>query len=159
MRTTTRLLIAAVAVIFALAVLWLAPAITQAQTEEEGTIPRLEKLVEDLLERVERLESIWEGPGPAPDDTNDAHCIIAYSGQMGGRPFLQNETKLRYLAQYGELPTHFVLITVKIDRETGETCLSMPRRRAGAGRLNAGTAAASKAATIGRRPPVRCPRA
>ncbi|MCZ0938711.1 MAG: hypothetical protein OXJ55_08755 [Caldilineaceae bacterium] len=123
MRTTTKILIAAIAVIIALAVLWLAPAVTQAQTEGEGTIPRLEKLVEDLLERVDRLESIWEGPGPALDNTNDAHCIIAFSGQMGGRPFLQNETKLRYLAQYGELPTAFVLITVKIDRETGETLL------------------------------------
>ena len=174
MRTTIKILTAAAAII-ALAVLWIAPAITQAQTKDDDTIPRLEEIVEDLLgrvdwleadvedllgrvewvedllgrldwletdiedrlglvdwleadvedllERVDRLESIWEGPGPAIDDTDDTHCIIAFSGQMGDRSFLQHETVLRYLDQYGEMPGDFVLLTVKIDSETGETLL------------------------------------
>lgn len=168
MRITGKILISAIAVIIALTVLWIAPAITQAQIREDDTISWLEELVEDLLDRVDRLEgdveellgrvdwldwlegdveellgrvdwleedvgdlldrvdrleSIWEGPGPAIDNTDDTHCIIAFSGQGGDRPFLQHETVLRYLDQYGEMPGGFVLMTVKIDRETGETLL------------------------------------
>lgn len=143
MRIPTKILTAAFAALLAAAIVWIGPAITQAQEDEDETalwvefealfedltaallerVDRLETDVDQLDERVDRLESIREGPGPAIDRENDAHCVIAFSGQMGGRPFLQHETILRYLDQYGEMPASYVLLTVKVDRETGETLL------------------------------------
>lgn len=96
-----------------------------------GRADRLETDINELSDRVDRLESIWAGPGPATDSTDDTHCIIAYSGQMGGRPFLQNETALRYLGQYGEMPSGVVLVTVEIERETGELLLVYAAQESG----------------------------
>ena len=65
------------------------------------------------------------------DRINDAalhHRLL----KADGRPHLAAERNRNALpAEYGELPADFVLMTVKIDRETGETLLVYTTQESG----------------------------
>jgi len=60
--------------------------------EEDSLVTRLAERVEELFGRVERLEGLWEGPGPAYLDSGN--CVIAAVEPMQYKRVLQNETIL-----------------------------------------------------------------
>lgn len=115
-RTTliiTTLIFAAVAAILALPL--------QAEENEESLVIWLAERVDELFGRVERLEAIYDGPGPAY--LRDGHCILAVSGPGGPELALQHQTILNYMAQFDSLPPEYSLFSVQGDPETGETLI------------------------------------
>lgn len=93
----------------------LIPAAVWAQ--EEVTLEKLADIVAGLTERVERMETLWDGPGAVQVD--ETTCSI-------GRPQdLQDETALRYKEQFDEWVDmdSVWLIDVRHSMESGHTIL------------------------------------
>ena len=93
----------------------------QAEDNEESLVIWLAERVDELFGRVERLEAIYDGPGPAY--LRNGHCILAVSGAGGPELTLQHQTILNYMAQFNSLPTDYSLYSVQGDPESGETLL------------------------------------
>ena len=75
--------------------------------------PRLAERVEELFGRVERLEGLWEGPGPAYLDSGN--CVIAAVDPLQYKPVLQNESILKHMSQFDVIPQKYQLRSVQVD--------------------------------------------
>ena len=113
MKTTVRLTLTA-ALLFTL--LLLAGSATVAQ--DDDLIAPLAELVAELLERVEALESIYQGPG-APDRDNGRTCLIAEARDYRADNTLQNESIVKFVAKYNQAPAEYRLVSLRVEKETG----------------------------------------
>lgn len=86
--------------------------------EEDSLVTRLAERVEELFGRVERLEGLWEGPGPAYLDSGN--CVIAAVDPLQYKPVLQNESILKHMSQFDVIPQKYQLRSVQVDPESGE---------------------------------------
>ena len=82
--------------------------------DEDLTLQSLADQLAALTTRVTALESIWEGPGVWKDpntelEVYDDQCIIGLSDKM------QNETILKFLEKYEDLPYRIEIDQVVID--------------------------------------------
>lgn len=73
---------------------------------------------EDMSDRLDDLEAIWDGPGPAYGA--NGHCILATFGAGGPILSLQHETIVRHMAQFDSLPTEYSVYSVEVDPESNE---------------------------------------
>ena len=72
----------------------------------------------DMSDRLDVLEALWDGPGPAY--LENGHCILATSGAGGPLLTLQHQTIVRYMAQFDALPTEYSMYSVQGDPESSE---------------------------------------
>ena len=72
----------------------------------------------DMSDRLDVLEALWDGPGPAYLD--EGHCILAASDAGGPLPTLQHQTTVRHMARFDSLPTQYSVYAVQSDPESSE---------------------------------------
>ena len=90
--------------------------------DEDLTLSSLADQLAALTTRVTALESIWEGPGVWKDPNTeieiyDDQCIIGLSDKM------QNETILKFLEKYDDLPYRIEIDQVVIDPASNSVSL------------------------------------
>ena len=90
--------------------------------DDDLTLQGLADQLAALTTRVQALESIWEGPGVWKEASTemeiyDNQCIIGISDKM------QNETLLKFLEKYEDLPYRVEIDQVVIDPASNSVSL------------------------------------
>lgn len=90
------------------------------------TVAGLTETVTGLVERIEAVEELFDGPGAIPFD-DDIACITAQNG------ILQDETVLKYKAQYDEWPDldEVIIVAVVYNNEFDYTVVNYSSSRWG----------------------------
>ena len=88
--------------------------VSQVFAQGELTLEGLAEQVTSLVQRIEVLESLWDGPGSLALD--DGGCIIA-TGE------LQRETAIKYYDQFEEFPGSIKINTVAIQPEENKVAI------------------------------------
>lgn len=94
------------------------PARAHEDANNETLVMRLAERVDELFSRVERLETLFQGPG-APDRDDGRTCLIAEASAFGPDGDLQHATIVSYLARFDQFPTDHRLLSVRVEKETG----------------------------------------
>ena len=91
----------------------LVPSIIWAQ-EEGVTLESLAEQLSSLVQRVEALESIWEGPGSI--SLEDGGCMIATGA-------LQRETAIKFYDTFEEFPEYVSIYRVAFQPEENKVLI------------------------------------
>jgi len=108
------------ALLFAVSVLMFVdvPARARGDGNDANLVIELAKRVDELFGRVERLESLFKGPG-APDRDDGRTCLIAETSGLGPAGDLQHATIVSYIARFDQFPSDYRLLSVRVEKETG----------------------------------------
>lgn len=88
--------------------------VSQVFAQSELTLEGLAEQVTSLVQRIEALESLWDGPGSLSLD--DGGCVVA-TGE------LQRETAIKYYDQFEEFPDRIEIKTVAIQPEENKIAI------------------------------------
>jgi len=94
--------------ILAFVAILVAFSVSQVFAQSELTLEGLAEQVVSLVQRVEALESLWDGPGSVALDGGG--CVIVTGT-------LQRETAIKYYDQFEEFPDRILIETVAIQPE------------------------------------------
>ena len=81
--------------------------VAQVSAQAELTLESIAEQLVSLIERVEALESIWEGPGSLPLTEPEGACVVA-TGE------LQRETALKFYDQFDRFPENIRIHSVVV---------------------------------------------
>lgn len=82
--------------------------VSQVFAQSELTLEGLAEQLTSLVQRIETLESIWDGPGSIALD--DGGCVIATGA-------LQRETAIKFYDKFEEFPEYISINRVAIEPE------------------------------------------
>lgn len=98
-------------IVFVLAVVLVVFSVSQVFAQTELTLEGIAEQLTSLVQRVEALESIWDGPGSISLD--DGGCLIATGD-------LQRETAIKFYDTFEEFPEYVSIYRVAIQPEEGK---------------------------------------
>lgn len=95
----------------------------------ENLVMLLVERVDELFGRVEALEAIYDGPG-AQDRDEGRTCLLAETGEFGGGSTLQNESIVKFVGEFDQVPTEHRLVSARVEKESGQILVLYAARHA-----------------------------
>ena len=105
------------------------PVRAHGESNGETLVMLLVERVDELFGRVEALEAIYDGPG-AQDRDEGRTCLLAETGEFGGQGTLQNESIVKFVGKFDQVPSEYRLVSAHVEKESGQILVLYVARHA-----------------------------